>query len=159
MPSNSQFSQTLIAALYMQEIFFHCLFLNSLLSLLCQAKGNTEKLKRKVVQQLGEDLSSKKVINQGRKIYLKFPSEDSHSGHAMGEVSRFLLLENSFFTKNCRIKKFASEIQPTHPPPPPQKKTYVKFIIFALNFYSKEYIFSILVDFLVLQLAYASMYF
>ena len=117
MPSNLQFSQTLIAALYMKEMFFfHCLFLNLLLSLLYKAKGNTEKLKRKVVKQLREDLSGKKVINQERGIYLKFPSEDSHSGHVMCEVSRFLLLENSLFTKNCRIKKLASEIQA------PQKK-------------------------------------
>ena len=111
-----------------------------MLSLLYQAKGNTEKLKQKVVKQLREDLSSKKVINQERRIYLKFPSEDSHSGYVMGEVSRFLLLENSFFTKNCRIKKFASEIQP--PPPLPKRNVYVKFNIFGLNFYSKEYVFN-----------------
>ena len=120
MPSNLQLSQTLIAASYMQEMFFFSLFISEFIALSSyKAKGNTEKLKRKAVKQLREDLSSKKVINQERGIYLKFPSEDSHSGHVMCEVSRFLLLENSFFTKNCRIKKFASEIQP---PPPPKKK-------------------------------------
>ena len=131
MPSNLQLSQTLIEALYMKECFvFHCLFLNLLLSLLFKAKGNTEKLKRKVVKQLREDLSSKKVINQERRIYLKFPSEDSHSGHVMCEVTGFLLLENSFFTKNCRIKKFASEIHPP-PPPPPKKKMCMSNLSFS----------------------------
>ena len=52
-----------------------------------QAKDKTERHKRNTVNKLKEEWNDKLIENMERRIYMKFRSKNSHSGHVMGEVS------------------------------------------------------------------------
>ena len=52
-----------------------------------QAKDKTERHKRNAVNKLKEEWNDILVENMERRIYIKFPSKNTHSGHVMGEVS------------------------------------------------------------------------